>query len=107
MINNMETYLLATRTLFSSCGKDEFPKDIDCLKTFLFDKCRSEQDCSRLLGLWIGLYKIMDMNNIKTEALAKAVEEKKLISFIQETYKLNYDSAFYFEWFTSNIDQFN
>lgn len=41
----------ATRLLFDAAAADEFPKDEECLRTFLFDRTT---DWSSLLGLYIG-----------------------------------------------------
>lgn len=101
----------ATQLLFRACGADEFPTDINCLKTFLFDKCRSDEDVTNLFGLWQDITKIMDIKNVDISELVTAIEKKNLIRFIQKMYDLYniiaIEQCYYYKWFMLNLDQFN
>ena len=73
---------------------DEFPEDELTLKTFLFDRCSSPEDCSHLLGLYNDIIHVY--HNYNEDVFIKAVEEHALLDYILYTYN---QPSYYFNWF--------
>ena len=92
-----------TDQLINACMLDEFPKTRECLIAFMFDRCRNEEDCSNLLGVYIGIVK-MDPK-FKRNNLADAMQQKSLVNYIIKYYDKSGDS-YYSKWFRMNIERF-
>jgi len=99
----MEAYTKHVDTLMDACGSDEFPEDIECLKTFMFDRLFSEQEARYLLGLYIGLIKLHP--DFVKQDLIKALSNNNLTNYLVKMHSGNYQS-FYSKWFIENKERF-
>lgn len=94
--------------MIQACLSDEFPDNMETLKTFMFDRCRTEEEMSHLLGIWIDLIKLHP--RFSREQLQQAVQEKTLVSYILKMYESYHPQvenySYYFRWFKLNIERF-
>jgi hypothetical protein len=89
--------------LIDACWNGEYPESNECLEAFRFTKCRTIEDCSNLLGLYVDIITID--KKFKKEKMKTAIEENKIIEYILEVSK-NYGDSYYITWFNNNIQQF-
>ncbi len=82
---------------------DEFPDDEQCLRAFLFDRCRSEEDLTNLLGLYIGLFKLHP--EYKKDELILAIDSRQLARYLLALHS-DLHQSFYSKWFIQNIERF-
>lgn len=94
--------------LYKACRDNEFPADIQCLQTFLFDRCMEWSD---LLGLWKGLLVIEHHQRCSyKQQLHEAVAEVRVTEFLEATYSAfnresKYEGSGYWRWFQQNKTQ--
>ena len=96
-------YTFFADTLIACCGADEFPEGIDCLRAFLFDRVRNEEEASNLLGVYIGMVKCHPRFN--RDDLIAALQTNTLASYITSLYQPPYES-YYSKWFLDNVSRF-
>lgn len=82
---------------------DEWPEDNQCLKTFMFDRCQSEEELINLFGLYIGLIKLNEKFN--QSDLIKAIEGDYLTTYIIEIH--HGMESYYLNWFKDNLYRFS
>jgi len=82
---------------------DEFPDDEQCWRAFLFDRCRSEEDLTNLLGLYIGLFKLHP--EYKKSELIQAIDSRQLASYLATLHN-DHHQSYYSKWFVQNIERF-
>ena len=92
-----------TDQLIHACMLNEYPKTRECLIAFMFDRCRNEEDCENLLGVYIGVIKLN--SKFKSNELADAMQNKLLVNYIIRFYDKVGDS-YYSKWFRMNIERF-
>ena len=92
-----------TTELIAACNNDYWPESVKCLTTFMFDKCRSEEECPYMLGLWQGIVNHMDEFNV--DALNTVVvsgDNNELILYVKRMYAGK--KSLYFEWFEGLVE---
>lgn len=106
--------------LFQALADDEFPMDMECLQTFLFDRC---MDWPHLLGLWQGMQMIQHWGEeiddedryqqqvaADKQQLRQVLAEGSMIEHIEATYTAfnrdyNYQGSGHWHWFQENEAQ--
>ena len=81
--------------------EDDYPRDLTTLKTFLFTKCRTEQELKNMLGLYTDL--IIDPSFNKKDLIC-ALEERRLVSYIISMCQKKNANPQYM-WFKYNIER--
>lgn len=90
-------------TLIQACMDDLFPTDIDCLRTFMFDRLSSIEEATNLLGLYIGLVKLHP--DFEKQDLIQAISSGKLTNYIINMHLIKHKS-YYSQWFFENKERF-
>jgi hypothetical protein len=92
--------------LLNACYKDIFPEDMNCLCAFMFDCIGSEEEARNLLGVYIGIAKLMP--DFIPEELTQALQggRASLVAYILRMYDDYGDDSYYSKWFRDNITKF-
>jgi hypothetical protein len=101
MATNLPSPSSLANNLVHAVYEDDYPRDPTTLKTFMFTKCRTEQELKNMLGLYTDL--IIDPSFKKKEFIC-ALEERRLVSYIISIFQKKSVVPQY-TWFKYNVER--
>lgn len=90
----------ATQRFVESARIGAFPDDAKCLKTFMFDRCRTIEECRALLEFYSQTSRLP---TFEEGELMRAVEERRLVDYLLRVHKPF--PSLRFSWFKLNLER--
>lgn len=90
----------ATESLVRLAPIGEFPKDATYLKALMFDRCRTVDECRRLLEFYSAIVRLPAFDE---REFARALEERRLVEYLLRIHK-GFASR-QFTWFKLNLER--
>ena len=94
----------AVSHLVRACVEDSFPTDEGCLRTFMFDRLRCVEEAECLLGVYIGVVKLLP--GFASADLENAVDKGEIAQYVLGLYDAYGQDSFYSAWLRRNMQRF-